>query len=214
MSQNSSNQPKKANVSVSLKLACGAVMTALAVVLMYLEVPLPFMPPFLKFDFSEIPVLVGSFTLGPWYGVAIELLKNLIHLPVTGTSGIGEMSNFLTGSIFVFTAGSIYKHHRTMKGAIAAMSIATLVLALVACPLNYFVTLPLYGKVLNFTTEAIVGMSQGFNPYITDKTSLILWGFLPFNIFKGSVVSFFTFWIYKPISKLINSIYEKTHKKE
>lgn len=177
---------------------------------MYLEVALPFMPPFLKFDFSEIPVLIGSFVLGPVYGVVIELIKNLIHLPVSATAGIGEMSNFLTGSIYVFTAGMIYSKHRTRKGAIAAMLIATASLAVIAVPLNYFVTLPLYVTVLGYTTEKIVEMSNGVNPLITDKLTLIFWGFVPFNLFKGTVVAFFTFWVYKPISKLINETYEKT----
>jgi len=184
----------------------------MAVVLMYLEVALPFMPPFLKFDFSEIPVLIGSFVLGPVYGVVIELLKNLIHLPVTATSGIGEMSNFLTGSIYVFSAGFIYSKLRTRKGAIVSMLIATAMLALVAIPLNYFVTLPLYASVLGFTTEAVVGMSSAVNSLIKDKWTLILWGFVPFNLFKGIVVAFITFWIYKPISKLINKTYEQTKK--
>ena len=152
------------------KITCTAIMTALAVVLMYLEIPLPFMPPFLKFDFSEVPVLIGSFALGPIYGVVIELLKNLIHLPATGTMGIGEASNFLTGSIYVFTAGSIYKKIKTRKGAVISMLVATLALAVIACPLNFFVTLPLYGKVLNFPTEAIVAMSNAVNPLITTKT--------------------------------------------
>ena len=141
------------------KIAVTAIFTAMAVVLMYLEFSLPFVPPFLKFDFSELPVLIGSFALGPVYGIVIELLKNLIHLPVTGTSGIGE---------------------------------------------------PLYGSVLNYSTEAIVGMSSAVNPLITDKTSLVLWAFLPFNLFKGLVIGFITFWVYKPISKLINSTYKKT----
>ena len=194
------------------KITCTAIMTALAVVLMYLEIPLPFMPPFLKFDFSEVPVLIGSFALGPIYGVVIELLKNLIHLPATGTMGIGEASNFLTGSIYVFTAGSVYKKIKTRKGAVISILVATLALAVIACPLNFFVTLPLYGKVLNFPTEAIVAMSNAVNPLITTKNSLILWGFLPFNLFKGTVVSFITFWVYKPISNLINRIANQTQK--
>ena len=194
------------------RITSAAILTAMAVVLMYLEIALPFMPPFLKFDFSEIPVLVGSFALGPVYGVIIELLKNLIHLPVSATSGIGEMSNFLTGSIYVFSAGLFYSRHRTRKGAIIGMLIATAALTLIAVPLNYFVTLPLYGIVLGYSTEAIVGMSQAVNPLITNKLSLILWGFVPFNLFKGLVVAFITFWIYKPISKVINKTYEQTRK--
>ena len=211
MSEISTKNTVSARRAVITKITCTAVMTALAVVLMYLEIPLPFMPPFLKFDFSEVPVLVGSFALGPIYGVIIELLKNLIHLPATGTMGIGEASNFLTGSIYVFTAGSIYKKIRTRKGAVIAMAFATGALCLLACPLNFFVTLPLYGSVLNFSTEAIIGMSNAVNPLITSKLSLILWGFLPFNLFKGIVVSFITFWVYKPISNLIGKIYNKTH---
>ena len=194
------------------RITSAAILTAMAVALMYLEIPLPLMPPFLKFDFSEIPVLVGSFALGPVYGIIIELLKNLIHLPVSATSGIGEMSNFLTGSIYVFTAGFFYNRHRTRKGAVVAMLIATASLTLIAIPLNYYVTLPLYGTVLNFSTEAIIAMSAKVNSLITSKWSLIFWGFVPFNLFKGLVVAFFTFWIYKPISKLINKTYEQTKK--
>ena len=194
------------------RITSAAILTAMAVALMYLEIPLPLMPPFLKFDFSEIPVLVGSFALGPVYGIIIELLKNLIHLPVSATSGIGEMSNFLTGSIYVFTAGFFYNRHRTRKGAVVAMLIATAALTLIAIPLNYYVTLPLYGTVLNFSTEAIIAMSAKVNSLITSKWSLIFWGFVPFNLFKGLVVAFVTFWIYKPISKLINKTYEQTKK--
>lgn len=192
------------------KIAVTAIFTAMAVVLMYLEFNLPFMPVFLKFDFSELPVLIGSFALGPIYGVVIELLKNLIHLPVTATAGIGEMSNFITGSLYVFTAGKIYEKIRTRKGAIVSLLIATAVLALLAVPFNYFITLPLYGSVLHFPTEAIVEMGAAVNPMISDKTSLVFWVFLPFNLFKGLVIGFITFWVYKPISKLINSTYKKT----
>lgn len=199
-------------VSRTRKITAAAIFTALAVVLMYLEIPLPLMPPFLKFDFSEVPVLVGSFALGPVYGIVIELLKNLIHLPVTGTMGIGEVSNFITGSIYVFTAGMVYQRLRSRKGAVIGMLVATLLLALVAAPFNYFVTLPLYGSVLNFSTEAIVGMSAKMNPAITSKETLIVLAFVPFNLFKGLVVALITFFIYKPISKLINKTYEETRK--
>lgn len=199
-------------VSRTRKITAAAIFTALAVVLMYLEIPLPLMPPFLKFDFSEVPVLVGSFALGPVYGIVIELLKNLIHLPVTGTMGIGEVSNFITGSIYVFTAGMVYQRLRSRKGAVMGMLVATLLLALVAAPFNYFVTLPLYGSVLNFSTEAIVGMSAKMNPAITSKETLIVLAFVPFNLFKGLVVALITFFIYKPISKLINKTYEETRK--
>ena len=193
-----------------VRITTTAIFTALAVGLMFLEVPLPLMPPFLKFDFSEIPVLVGTFALGPVYGIIIELLKNLIHLPWTGTMAIGEMSNFITGSIFVGTAGLIYRKNRTRKGAVISMIAATLALAVIAVPVNAFINLPLYASVLGMTMESILGWTQTVNPAIDSELKLLLLGFVPFNLFKGIVVSAITFCVYKPISKLINRTYENT----
>ena len=193
------------------RIAACAILTAMAVLLMYLEIPLPFMPVFLKFDFAELPVLIGAFALGPVWGIVIELLKNLIHLPVTQTMGIGELSNFITGVIYVGTAGLIYRKLRTKKGAAISMVISTLVLAVVAIPVNAFITLPLYGSAMGFPLEAIIGMSAGVNPLVKDKISLLLAVFVPFNLFKGTVVGLITFFVYKPISKLINRKYDETH---
>ena len=196
------------------RIAACAILTAMAVLLMYLEIPLPFMPVFLKFDFAELPVLIGTFALGPVWGIVIELLKNLIHLPVTQTMGIGELSNFITGVIYVATAGLIYRKFRTRKGAAASMGIATLALALIAVPVNAFITLPLYGSVMGFPMEAIIGMSAEVNPLVKDKISLLFAVFVPFNLFKGIVVGLITFLVYKPISKLINKTYDETHAKQ
>ena len=192
------------------RITVTAILTAMAFILMYLEVPLPFMPPFLKFDFSEIPVLVGAFSLGPVWGIVIELLKNLIHLPFTGTAGIGELSNFVTGSIFVGFSGLVYLKLHARKGAAIAMAVGTLTLAVIAVPINAFITLPLYGSVMNFSTEAIVGMSAKVNPLINDKMTLLFFAFVPFNLFKGIVVSAITFFIYKPVSTLIHRTREVT----
>lgn len=193
------------------RIAATAILTAMAVLLMYLEIPLPFMPVFLKFDFAELPALIGAFALGPVWAVVIELLKNLIHLPVTQTMGIGELSNFVTGVIYVVTAGLIYKKIRTRKGAAISMVASTIVLALIAVPVNAFITLPLYASAMGFSTEAIIGMCTEVNPLVKDKISLLLAVFVPFNLFKGIVVGLITFFVYKPISKLINKTYDETH---
>ena len=195
------------------RIAACAILTAMAVLLMYLEIPLPFMPVFLKFDFAELPALIGAFALGPAWAVVIELLKNLIHLPVTQTMGIGELSNFVTGVIYVVTAGLIYKKIRTRKGAAISMAASTVALAVIAVPVNAFITLPLYGSAMGFPLEAIIGMSAQANPLVKDRLSLLLAVFVPFNLFKGIVVGLITFFVYKPISKLINKTYDKTHQK-
>jgi len=192
------------------RITVTAILTAMAFILMYLEVPLPFMPPFLKFDFSEIPVLVGAFALGPVWGIVIELLKNLIHLPFSHTMGIGELSNFITRSLFVCVSVLAYLKLHTRKGAALAMAIGTIALAVIAVPINAYITLPLYGTAMNFSMEAILGSSAKVNPLIKDKTTLLFIAFVPFNLFKGIVVSAITFFVYKPVSKLIHDTREVT----
>lgn len=201
------NSRRKATIR---RITVTAILTAMAFILMYLEVPLPFMPPFLKFDFSEIPVLVGAFALGPGWGIVIELLKNLIHLPFSHTMGIGELSNFITGSLFVGVSGLVYLKLHTRKGAAVAMAVGTIALAVIAVPINAYITLPLYGTVMNFSMEAILGASAKVNPLIKDKTTLLFVAFVPFNLFKGIVVSAITFFVYKPVSKLIHKTREIT----
>ena len=199
------------------RIASCAILSAMAAILMYLEISpslllLPF-PDFLKFDLSEIPVLIGTFALGPVWGVVIELLKNLLHLPASGTMGVGEFSNFLTGSIFVISAGLIYRKFRTKKGAAVSMIIATIVLSAASVPVNYFINIPFYAKAFNFPLEAIIAASAKVNPLVKDTVSLLLAVFVPFNLFKGTVVSIVTFFVYMPISKLINKTYDQTHVK-
>jgi riboflavin transporter FmnP len=127
--------------------------------------------------------------------------------------GIGELSNFVTGVIYVVTAGLIYKKIRTRKGAAISMVASTVALAVIAVPVNAFITLPLYGSAMGFPLEAIIGMSAQANPLVKDRLSLLLAVFVPFNLFKGIVVGLITFFVYKPISKLINKTYDKTHQK-
>ena len=195
-----------------IRLAVCAILTSMAVTLMYFEFPLPFMPPFLKFDFSELPVLFGTFALGPLWGIIIELLKNLIHLPATATMGIGEFSNFITGSIFVGTAGLIYRKMRNRPGVALSVVVGTIALAIIAVPVNAFITLPLYASAMGFSTEAIIGMCTSVNPLVKDKLSLLLAVFVPFNLIKGFGVGLWAFLIYLPLKNFINKIYDKTHK--
>ena len=87
------------------------MLSAIAVVLMLFEIPLPFAPSFYEIDFSEVPVLVGSFAMGPLAGAAIELVKILLNLAINGTTtaGVGEFANFLIGCAMVLPAAWIYK---------------------------------------------------------------------------------------------------------
>ena len=96
---------QKSNVT---KLVVTAMLAAVAVVLQYLEFPVPLVPSFLKMDLSDIPELIGAFVIGPTAGVLICLVKNLLHCAVSMSFGIGELSNFILGAVFAFTAYAVF----------------------------------------------------------------------------------------------------------
>ena len=95
-----------------------AMLSAIAFVLMMLEFSIPIMPSFIKLDFSELPALIGSFAMGPLCGVIICLVKNVLHLFITSTGGVGELSNFILGVAFVLPAGLLYKYKKTRTTAL------------------------------------------------------------------------------------------------
>ena len=124
------------------------MLAAISVVLMLFEIPLPFAPAFYEIDFSEVPVRVGCFTMGPIAGAVIEFLKILLNFAVNGTdtAGVGEFANFLIGCSLVVPAAMVYKKKRTKAGAIAGMAMGTSFMTVVGGFLNAFVLLPTYAK--------------------------------------------------------------------
>ena len=109
--QNSSSKPNKTHLIVG----CG-VLAAAATALQYLEIPSPVN--FIALDFSDLPALLGAFAYGPVAGILIEFIKNVIHLAVSRSGYVGELSNFILGAVFTLTAGLIYQKHKTKKSAI------------------------------------------------------------------------------------------------
>jgi len=175
------------------------ILSAIAVILMFFEVPLPMMPSFLKLDASELPAIIGAFVLGPMAGVGIEFIKNLLHAANTQTMGIGEIANFLVGVAFILPAGYLYKRHKSQRGAILSLMMGTFSMMLVASWLNYFILLPLYQAMLHFPLEQIITLGTVANPQIVDLKSFITMAIAPFNLIKGIVISVFTLLIYKKI---------------
>ena len=194
----------KAKVNVR-KMAQVAMLSAIAVVLMLFEIPLPFAPSFYEIDFSEVPVLVGCFAMGPLAGVAIELLKILLNLVINGsaTAGVGEMANFLIGCALVLPAAVIYKRVHTRKGAIVGMAAGTVFMTAVGCFLNAFVLLPAYAAAFGMPISGLVEMGTAVNSGITDLTTFVLFAVAPFNLLKGVLVSLIVFIIYKKISPVL-----------
>ncbi len=182
------------------------VLSAVATVLMLLEFPLWFAPNFYELDFSEVPVLLGTFALGPAAGISIEFIKILINFVLNGTTtgGIGELANFIIGCSFVIPAGYIYKHKKSFSSAIIGLLAGTLALATVGSLMNYYLLLPLYSKVYGAPIQAFIDMGNLLNPAITDLKTLVLYAVVPFNMFKGIVVSAITILIYKKISPILH----------
>ena len=189
------------------QIAVTAIMAALAFLLMLLEFSVPLVPGFLKFDFSDLPAFLTSFAISPWAGVAVELLKNVLHLPFSATSGVGELANFLIGAAMVLPAGWIYLRHRTRKGASVGAVIGTLAAGLLSIPVNYFITYPFYTNFMPM--DAILGAYQVIIPSADTLLKALLFVNLPFTVVKGIVNLLITFLIYKPLSPLLKGRQKK-----
>ena len=183
-------------------MAVVAIMSALSIVLMMLEFSVPVVPSFLKLDVSDFPALLTSFAIGPWAGVAVCLLKNLLHLFFTSTAGVGELANFIISAAFVFPAGVIYSRVRTKTGAVVGAFAGALVSALVCVPVNYFITYPFYAKVM-IPMEIIIGMYQAILPFVDGLLEALLIFNLPFTFAKGAICILLTFLVYKPLSPIL-----------
>lgn len=183
------------------RVALTGMMTALAEVLMMLEIALPLMPGFLKYDLSDIPALFAGFVCGPLAAVIVEFLKNLLHMPFTNTQYIGEVANFISGSCFVLAATIVYRKIGEIKGVILSLAAGTVALTVATSFVNYFFCLPLYEKVMGFPLPAIIDMCDKANTIvkINSKLDVILMTFVPFNIFKGITISIAAFMFYMPL---------------
>ena len=195
------NKTHGRSISNARKITTTAVMSAIAFILMYIEVSIPIMPSFVKLDFSELPALLTSFALGPWYGVLVCLIKNLLHLPFTSSAAVGELSNFILGAIFTLTAGYIYQAKRSKKTALIGSVVGAFAMALLSFPSNYFIVYPFYTNFMPM--EAIIGMYQAIMPSIQSLAQALLVFNVPFTFCKGLVDAIITFLIYKRISPII-----------
>lgn len=183
-----------------------SVLGVISVVLMIFDISSWFAPPFLKLDIADLPSLIGAFAMGPMAGVLVQLLKNILNILVEGsiTGGVGELSNFLVGSIFAYTAGYIYYKKKDFKNAIIGLVVGVITMTVFASLSNYFVIFPLYAKIFGWPMEKLIGMGSAVNSFVVDYKTLILFAVVPFNILKGIVVSSVTLLLYKKISPILH----------
>lgn len=199
---------KKVNVRY---LTMTAMLSAIAFILMFLDFNVPFMPVFISMDISELPALIGAFAMGPLSGVAICLVKNLLHLMVTNTGGVGELSNFILGAAFVLPAGMIYRIKKSKKTAIYGAFAGSVCMAVISVISNYFIVYPVY---YNFMSkDAIVNaynaIAQGLGGSVHSILQCLIIFNMPFTFVKGLLSVIITLLIYKHISPIIKGTHNR-----
>ena len=211
-------QTQKQPFFSTTRIAFIAMFATLAGVLYVLNFSLPFaFPSFLEFKLSDVPILIGTFTLGPSAGAALVVIEILIKLVIKGTSTmfVGELSDLMTSCAFAVVAGIIYLKHRTFKGALVAMAVGTAVEVVVALLFNRFVLVPFYITVFfHGSWEPLIGLMTPLFPNCTKDTfyTFYLWAsVLPFNLLRCLVADVITLLVYKRISRLINTVNHKIY---
>jgi len=174
-----------------------AVLSAIAIVLFYFEIPI--VPPY-KLDFSTLPAILAGFAMGPVSGIAVVLIKNLVHMLSSSSGLVGELADFIMSCAYVIPASLLYRLRKNRSGALVSMIIGTVIMTVVAALVNKFILFPLYGM----SDEAIVGLGQTVSKFIDSPIKFILLITAPFNILKGVALSAVTFLLYKRVSPLLH----------
>ncbi len=194
----------KRAVSPARRVSIVAICGALASLLMLLEIPMLFLAPgFYKLDFSEVPVLLCGFYLGPAAAVACEAVKIFLNLIFDGTTTafVGEFANFTVGCLLVLPASMYYRHRSTKKGALTACFLGTGSTTILGSAFNAFYLLPKFAQLYGIPLENIISMGTAINPAITDVKSFVLFAVAPLNLIKGLLVSLLTVLLYKKVAR-------------
>lgn len=192
------------------KIVTIGMMSALAFILQIFDFPVPFAPPFYKLDFSEVPVLICAFAMGPVAGVASELLKNVLKILFRGTTTafVGDYANFVIGCSFIIPAAILYFKHKTKKTAIIGCVAGTIIIAIFGSLFNAFYLLPAFSKLYGMPLESILEMGHaifsGFEEF--NILTFVALCVAPLNLLKGALVSVIVMLIYKPISRILHLV--------
>lgn len=186
---------KKSNFLNVSRLSRIAILSALAFLLMFFEFPLTFIAPsFYKLDFSELPVLIGGFSMGPFAAVMIEFLKIILHLLFKGTQTafVGEVANFVVGCALVCPATILYQKKPSRRQLEKALALGGICMVIVGFALNMWLVIPAYVQIMHFPLEAIIGAGKAIFSSVNSVFTLVIFCTTPFNIIKVLLVSIFT----------------------
>ncbi|MDF7638871.1 ECF transporter S component [Lactobacillus sp. ESL0791] len=219
------------NKKHSLKLAniiAYALLGALAFVIMLFEIPLP-ITSFLKFDFSDVIIAIGTFLFGAGPGAFIALIRMALHLIYHGfalPSIVGQVAAFLASISFAFPfyfmtknikkdATTAKKHLYPLLGIIIGILAMTVVLAtlnaLVLTPMYAVTSIPnapaihSYPGLLNFTEKVYLAKLL----HIPSMGTYIFSFIVPFNLVKGAINGVVVYILFETVLKSIKPFVEK-----
>lgn len=196
--------PPKRNVTPARRIAIVAICAAIATVLHILDFPLVFLAPeFYKLDFSELPVLLAGFFLGPSATVACEGVKILLKLLIKGTSTafVGDFANFVIGCSFVLPATVWYHAHKSRHNALIGLLLGTLSMTVLGSAFNALYLLPKFAQLYGIPLEVIVAMGTKLHGGIHNVSTFVLLCVAPLNLMKGVSVSVLTMLLYKKVAR-------------
>ena len=194
------SQKKSSGSAVFVMTRCG-ILAAMAVILYYIEIPVV---AFYKLDLSTLPAILAGFAMGPLPGVAVVVIKNLVHMLGTSTACVGEMADIIMSSCFIIPASLIYRRRKDRKSAVLSMAVGTVLMTIAGVLVNYFILIPAYQTLMHLPLEVIVGMGTKVWSYIDNTVKLVIFITAPFNILKGAVLSVVTYLLYKRVSPLLH----------
>ena len=196
-----SKSKSKNNANAMFNLTRCGLLSAMAVILFYIEIPVV---AFYKLDLSTLPAILAGFAMGPLQGIAVIIVKNLVHMLGTSTACVGEFADILMSCAFVIPASLYYRQHKNRKSALLAMLIGSVSMVVVSVLVNYFILIPAYQVLMNLPLEVIIGMGQKVFGFIDTTVELVLAITAPFNILKAVVLSVVTYLLYKRVSPLLH----------
>ena len=191
-----SNTKTRFSVGVMTRIA---ILTAIASILFLIEIPVV---AFYRLDLSNIPVLLGTFSMGAVPGLIILFLKSAIGLLHSNSAGVGELADFIMGAALILPAAFIYHRNKTRKNAVIGMIIGTLCTAIVGVLVNKFIMIPFYMGAFHMDMQGILDFARVTG--IDTEWKLLLLITAPFNLLKGTVLCIVTGLIYKPLSPILH----------
>ena len=196
--------PGMRKVSAARRLCIIAICSAIAAVLHMLDFPLLFLAPeFYKLDFSELPVMLCGFYLGPSAAITCEAVKILLKLLLKGTSTafVGDFANFVVGCSLVLPASAIYHIKRKRYTALAGLGVGTFVLTVFGSAFNAVYLLPKFSQLFGLPLDTIITMGSAINSNINSVSTFVLLAVAPLNLIKGLAISVLTLLLYKRIAR-------------